>query len=458
MTLANVQWTNPSVIEFSEGQDPVSRTLQKASEVVLNAMDQGWSGPPFDPAQLAELLGITIIPNAQIRDARTTIDSRGTTVIEFNPNRSSSRVRFNIAHEVAHTLFPDFGARVRYRDHHKSGEATRDDWELEVLCNLAAGEFLMPQGTLPSLEFDDLSIDTVVNIRERFRISAEAVLIRLLNLVEYPLVVFAASPSDDVAGSEYRVDYAMTSPRTWQPILRGQDFERTSIVGQCSAIGYTAKGYCATSGSHSPLWFECLGVPPVPGFRTPRVVGLARQDNPTRLAGLYTEVVGDALEARSPGDTLILHVVNDKTPNWGGGGVANLVKKRWPAIANEFKRRYQTDKTTLQLGNVEFDVTPEGARIGHMVAQHGYGPSAGPRIRYGALKRALDQACAYALEHNLEVQMPAIGSGNAGGNWAVIADLIKEALCSNGIKVTVCSLSPRASSPQSVQRAQPSLF
>ena len=32
------------------------------------------------------------------------------------------------------------------------------------------------------------------------------------------------------------------------------------------------------------------------------------------------EVTGNALEPRGPGERLIVHIVNDRTPNWGGGG------------------------------------------------------------------------------------------------------------------------------------------
>ena len=45
--------------------------LIRASGVALNAMQEGWTGPPFDPFALAELLHISVAPNSEVRDART---------------------------------------------------------------------------------------------------------------------------------------------------------------------------------------------------------------------------------------------------------------------------------------------------------------------------------------------------------------------------------------------------
>jgi hypothetical protein len=55
-------WTNPSVIAFAGDQDPIEAIERRAREVVLQAFDKGWSGPPFDPGKLAEILNISIRP------------------------------------------------------------------------------------------------------------------------------------------------------------------------------------------------------------------------------------------------------------------------------------------------------------------------------------------------------------------------------------------------------------
>jgi hypothetical protein len=62
-------WTNPSVLMLN-ADNPVDAITRKAREVVLRAIEQGWSGPPYDPQQLAELLRIQIVPDAAVVDAR----------------------------------------------------------------------------------------------------------------------------------------------------------------------------------------------------------------------------------------------------------------------------------------------------------------------------------------------------------------------------------------------------
>ena len=135
------RWTNASVLRLGT-DDPVAEITARARSIALAGMDKGWNGPPFDPIALAELLGIDVVANASIRDAQTVPVPRGKVRIEFNPNRPRGRTRYSVAHELAHTLFPDVAEKVRHRGlHHGSG---RDDWQLEALCNIGAAELLMP--------------------------------------------------------------------------------------------------------------------------------------------------------------------------------------------------------------------------------------------------------------------------------------------------------------------------
>src|ERR1700746_455940 len=108
-----MQWTNRSVIRFTAGEDdPVGLIERKAREIVLRARDAGWEGPPFNPLAIAKLLNISAEANADVIDARTISDEKGLR-IQFNPTQPRERLRFSIAHEIAHTLFPDIGVTVR---------------------------------------------------------------------------------------------------------------------------------------------------------------------------------------------------------------------------------------------------------------------------------------------------------------------------------------------------------
>jgi hypothetical protein len=75
-----------------------------ARELVLRARDRGWQGPQFNPIAIAELLKIPVEATADVADARTVATTQGLR-IQFNPTQPRERVRFSIAHEIAHTLF-----------------------------------------------------------------------------------------------------------------------------------------------------------------------------------------------------------------------------------------------------------------------------------------------------------------------------------------------------------------
>lgn len=75
-----------------------------------------------------------------------------------------------------------------------------------------------------------------------------------------------------------------------------------------------------------------------------------------------------------------------------------------------------------------------------MIAQHGYGKSAKPRIRYAALRDCLYHFKDIALIKRAGVHMPRIGTGYAGGNWSYILELIDEILVRNGVDVTIYTI------------------
>ena len=200
-----MRWTNESVVRFSGGQDPVALIERHARDLTLRARDAGWEGPPFNPFEIAKLLKIPVDANSDVVDARTVATERGLR-IQYNPTQPRERLRFSIAHEIAHTLFPDVGDRPRHRGGTRD---ITDDWQLEMLCNLAAAEFVMPTGSLPSR--DPLpKIEELIKECRRFDVSVEAFLIRVAKTTNELVTMFCASPIPN-AGSlgSYRVDYAV---------------------------------------------------------------------------------------------------------------------------------------------------------------------------------------------------------------------------------------------------------
>jgi len=430
-------WTNPSVIQFAGQSDPIDLITEKARNEVLRAIQAGWQGPPFDPFRLAEAMGIPTIPREDVLDARILPAGSNRLQIEFNPNRPRGRTRFSVAHEIAHTLFPDCAKYVRNRG--QVAETREDDWQLELLCNIAAAEFIMPVGG----EIDSKTpgtIDNILKLQKQFDVSTEAISIRLAKITFEPCTIFAAARIiDDESLPSYRLDYSICSRSSTVELPRGQEIH-DSILSQCTAVGYTAKGSQQGIGKFRELYLECMGIPPYPGRNYPRVIGIARHEKGKETRALSIKSIrGDALEPRGNGRKIIAQIVNDKTPNWGAG-FARAVRNKYPLVQTDFKGWVVSHPNELSLGNTHESYISDDLSIVHMIAQHGYGESAKSRIRYAALRNCLYQLKALALANRASVHMPRIGTGYAGGNWSYILELIDEILVRNGVDVTIYTI------------------
>lgn len=427
--MAAIRWTHPSVRTLKVS-DPRAAVEALARELALGAIEAGWAGPPFDPLELAKMQRIEVVATDTVPDARLIPGTRPR--IEFNPNKPRARIRFSLAHEMAHTLFPDWKEAARSRGGPES-HAADDDWQLELLCNVAAAELLMPAGALPQSIGQDFT--ELMNLSKTFDVSPEAAFLRAARATPEPLAVFAAASEDPRSSSgSYRVDYVIPSPAMGSVGLQaGQSIEAGSVLSHCSAVGYTARGKLPGTD----LEAQCVGLPPYPGHRFPRVLGLL--SHPRRGPGAVArldEVIGDATAPRGGGTRILAFVVNDRTPRWGGG-FALAVKRLWPGIQREFVAAASAHPETLRLGSVFISQLEPGIIGAALVAQHGYGPSARPRLRYAALRKALDDLAATAQEMEASVHMPQIGAGEAGGRWEVIRGLVSETLVASGVPVSV---------------------
>jgi O-acetyl-ADP-ribose deacetylase (regulator of RNase III) len=426
-------WTNLSVQRFAGSGDPTALIAKKAKDLVLEAVQAGWAGPPFDPFGLAKHLGILTVAKEEVLDARVVVDG-SQTQIEFNPNQSIRRIRFSIAHEIAHTLFPDCLEIARNRG--RTTYVSSDDWQLEMLCDVAAAEILMPAGQNldPS---SPVTAESMLRLQSEFEVSMEALALRLASLSRDPFtVVVATRASDDERSPVYRVDYAKPSRTSRIQIPRGMEIS-SGVFSQCTAVGYTAKGIESVSEELADVNWECIGIPPYPGRKYPRVIGIARLPGAESVEAPSLVIVrGSALEPRGQGPRIIAHIVNDKTPNWGAG-FAKAVADAYPSAQADFKRWAIQSTDNLSLGRIHhFEVSP-GLFIDSMISQQGFGPSPTPRINYAALRDCLEQLSEHALSLRASIHMPRIGTGFAGGNWSYIAELLDESLVRRGNPTTV---------------------
>ncbi|MBL8798033.1 MAG: ImmA/IrrE family metallo-endopeptidase [Planctomycetia bacterium] len=432
-------WTHPSVLKLPKAQDPVAYITQSARALVFGAIETGWTGPPFDPFALADHLELPVVPREDILDARTVPLAADRLQIEYNPNRPGARVRFSIAHEIAHTLFPDCRDRIRNRvarEHMHEG-----DWQLELLCNVAAAEILMPIGSFPDLKSQALSIDVLMELRKQYEVSTEALLLRVVRLTDSACTAFCTSRQEQgEAVGRYRIDYAVGS-RSWSYQLpSGTLLPEATVVRECTAIGFTAKGTERWPEVPQAVRAEVVGIPPFPKHRYPRVVGIAYvPDAKSPARPTMTYLRGDATQPRGPDLRIVCHVVNDRAARWGGG-FALVMRRRFPDVQQDFVSWAEAHRDQFALGQGRYCPVDETLAVFSMICQQGYGPSRRPRVRYGAMKTCLEQLAEIAVRQRASVHMPRIGCGQAGGSWAVVSELIDETLCARDVPVTVYDL------------------
>lgn len=430
--MSKFKWTNESVARFSEGDDPVTAMENKARSLALGAIDEGWTGPPFDPLALAELLGIPTEARGDIPDARTVPVSRSKLLLEYNPLRPRGRLRFSVAHEIAHTLFPDCAQAVRNRGVHQT---ETDNWQLEVLCNIGAAELLMPLGSFSNLAGQTLSIENVLKLRKEFDVSVEACMIRLVKLSRQPVAAFCASAHGE---GKYKIDYVIPAAGWEPPVNVGATVPADSVVRDVSAIGYTAVGN-ETWGLDVAVRVECVGLSPYPGQMNPRVVGLLLPKSSRGFdAPTLKELKGDALKpTKRQGRRIVAHVVPNTNSLWGGGGFASQVRQRFPQVFSTYRQEVAKSGGFPKLGATFLGALEEDTLIVHMVAQAGIGATTNQRLRYSALAQCLGELREVAHSNGASVHMPRIGTGHGGANWDIVKELITSELVDKGIDTTV---------------------
>lgn len=433
---SSIRWSNASVKAFAKDVDPLVAMEDAARALVLKAREKGWQGPPFNPLRIAEMLEVQVEANSSVADARLVATDNGPK-IEFNPQQPRERVRFSIAHEIAHLLFPDWSEQIRNR----GGDKTPDDWQLEMLCNLAASEFVLPIGSLSSAS-DIPPIEDLMRQRREYDVSAEAFLIRLAKISSQPIGIFVSSPLVSEDGTRhYKIDYFVSSPTAPKIRLSGLEIPNESIVQRCTAIGHTD---CAVESwvVAAATQIECVGLTAYPGGVFPRVAGLVRFDEARENHLPIRLLHGNVLEPRADGKKIICQLVNDKAVKWGGG-VANKIARRFPHAEEAYSKQVVQIPQRNRLGRAIFSEASEDVTIASLIGQEGFGPSLFPRIRYAALSDCLEQVAEYAASTGASIHMPKIGTGSAGGDWSTINELIDDVMVRAGLSVTVYDVPPK---------------
>ena len=436
---AGAVWTHPSALLIADGADPAAAVVLAARSRLLEAVDAGWDPPPYNPFTLATALGIPTRPVTGGFDARTVPDDASPVGvrIEYDPGRPAGRLRFSVAHEIGHTLFPDVVESTRHRTGQGAVETFDgpDDWQLEMLCNIAAGEFLVPAQTLADLDLTTLDLRQLMERQKRLQVSTEALLRRLLSLTDEPATMFAARRA---RSDRYTIDYAAAGRAGGPNVQTGMVLPEATVVRACSAVGATAQAIEAWDGE-TALNVQAVGIPPYPGHPLPRVAGIVRHADlqPASPQAQLREITGDAADPANPAAAMIVHVVNDRAHAWGGEFGRHLaVRYRWAASA--FRAWTIASEDNLALGRIHVVAGPaDQPTICSIVAQQGFGPSDEPRLRYPALAQCMEAVADAALARQLAVHAARIGTGQAGGHWDLVRDQIDRSIVRRGVPVTV---------------------
>jgi O-acetyl-ADP-ribose deacetylase (regulator of RNase III) len=223
--------------------------------------------------------------------------------------------------------------------------------------------------------------------------------------------------------------------------ISGFRIPKGSTVYACGAIGFTSRGV--------EKWFdgkrvtiECVGIPGYPGSSSPRVAGLIRFAKTEKTSAKVNFVHGNVLKAPGQEPKVICQLVNDQARFWGGG-VARGAAKAFPEAQKEFSNWIVSVPRSRRLGDVHFAQTEKNMFIASLVGQEGFGPSPAPRIRYAALEKCLEKISDFASAKSASVHMPRLGSGESGGSWDTVQEMVQDALIADGIPVTVYDLPPK---------------
>ncbi|GEM_PF-1366505 len=186
-----------ALLEAEGNEDPVTVIRRRARTLVAEAREIQWMGPPFDLSELASLRGLKVAVTTDLADDQDACVMPGQILLNFRKHRV--RQRFSLAHEIAHTLFPDYEDEVARAG--RLWRRTNEDSEFERLCQIAAAEFLFPLDTfLSRIEGFGVCISGVLEIAVEFDASIEATARRAVETAIQPVVGVIFRPRDPATG------------------------------------------------------------------------------------------------------------------------------------------------------------------------------------------------------------------------------------------------------------------
>lgn len=438
-------WNNKSIqkyLEIKNSLDPISEIREDCRQLVLDALDKGWSGPPFNPLELADILGIPITPNESVPDARIIPTGVNKYLIEYNPFQIESRVNFSIAHELAHTLFPDCANQIRNR-----AIEEEEDKQLELLCNIGASEILLPYGQFTQdATTTKPEIEGLLELSNKYKASLEAVLLRYVEVIDQPCAIAVGHIGPQ--NSNLTVDY-FKSNSDFPGILKiGYKIPKNSIANECVTPGWTSRKVESWSTFSEKTSVFAIGLSTFRNSKTKRVGLLFFPYSTNKIidSRKINLEYGDATKPRGKGNKMILQLVNSS--GGLGFGFGKSLSKNYPVVKTKLES-WKSNKKEFNFGEIQvFKVAPS-ILVCQMLAQKGLFAKDGQiPLNYSALRLCLQKIKTYIGDNKIDIVMPQIGAGQAKGDWSIIQSLIYEELVLNGINTTIYLLPGSAYNPK----------
>ena len=219
--------------------DPLAAIRRRARALVERALSMGWHGPPFDVNEVASLCGMKVENRTDLapdQDACVMLQR-----ILVNATKPRRRRRYSVAHEIGHTLFPDYEEELRRigRMYRRIG----DDTELERLCQAAAAEILMPLDAFvkSTKTLNGRTLCGVFALSDLYDVSTEAAIRRVVETSDEPMVAVLVRPRDASTGE-------------WIEVRRGDGHTPFASLGVASvfAVAHLGSGSLNLRGATPP--------------------------------------------------------------------------------------------------------------------------------------------------------------------------------------------------------------
>lgn len=139
---------------------------------------------------------------------------------------------------------------------------------------------------------------------------------------------------------------------------------------------------------------------------------------------------GDLLDSKSD---IIAHGCN--CSNGFGSGVAKAVSIKYPKVKQAFHDKYEEDG--WKLGDVQFVFTHDGKVVANCATQQAYLPRGINHADYDAIRKCMILVKDFAKASNKTIGIPKLGAGLAGGDWAIIEEILKDVFSDYDITIYV---------------------